>query len=334
MSPLKRRSRDSRAARRPRGLAENPTNGTLVGDQPTPEGLLRRRVGRPGLPEALSGPEVGRRPSMFSLNRLFGWASTAPHWLPLLVLACAWEVVSRTGLIDPLLFPPLTKVLLRGWELLLSGRLPGDLVASAWRVLLGFLAAALLAFPIGIALGLYPSLDALSATLLSALRPLSPPAWVPLAILWFGIGDAPAIFVIFIGTFFSLVVGTLGATKALDPQFIKASLTLGASRWQSVRHVVFPGLLPALLTQTRIGLGLAWMCVIAAEMVAVRRGIGFLMSEARNLFRTEDVIVGMMTIGVMGFCSDRLLAGLERRLCRWRVGLEPSRFYSQQERLA
>ena len=258
--------------------------------------------------------------------------SRARHWLPLLALVCVWEIAPRSGLIDPLLFPPLTKVLLRGWELLSSGRLLGDLVASSWRVLAGFLAAAALAFPLGIALGLYPRIEALSAALLSALRPLSPPAWIPLAILWFGIGDAPAIFIIFVGTFFSLVVGTLGATRALDPQFIKASLTLGASRWQSIRHVVLPGLFPALLTQMRIGLGLAWMCVIAAEMIAVRRGIGFLMSEARNLFRTEDVIVGMMTIGAVGFCSDWVLAGLESRLCRWRAGLEPSQFYAQQVR--
>ncbi len=253
------------------------------------------------------------------------------RWLLLAGLVLVWEALSRLGVIDPLLFPPFSGVLGRGWHLLLSGRLIGDLAASAWRVLLGFCAAAALAFPIGILLGLYPSVEALSAAILSALRPLSPPAWIPLAILWFGIGDAPAVFIIFVGTFFSMLVGTVAATKAVDAQLVKAALTLGASRWQSVRHAVLPSLVPALLTQVRLGLSLAWMCVIAAEMVAVRRGIGFLMSEARNLFRTEDVIVGMITIALVGVSTDRLLGRLERRLCRWRVGLEPSRLYAQQE---
>ena len=260
------------------------------------------------------------------------WRPWGSRWVLLLALAMVWELVSRLALVDPLLLPPFTGVLSRGWELSLSGRLAGDLLASAWRVLLGFALAALLATPVGIALGLYPAIEDLMSTLLSVLRPLSPPAWIPLAILWFGIGDAPAVFIIFVGTFFSLVIGILAATKAVDSQLIKVALTMGASRWQSVCHVILPSLLPALITQVRLGLGLAWMCVIAAEMVAVRRGIGFLMIEARNLFRTEDVIVGMITIGLVGLCTDRLLIGVERVLCRWRAGLAPSQLYVRRER--
>lgn len=249
-------------------------------------------------------------------------------WALLIALALLWELASRLRLVDPLLLPPLTQVLARGGALLASGRLLRDLAASAWRVLLGFTAAAVLAMPLGIALGLYPALERLGAPLLSALRPLSPPAWIPLAILWFGIGDAPAVFIIFVGTFFSLVVGILAATRAVDPQLIKAALTLGASRWQAVWRVVLPSLVPALLTQVRVGLGLAWMCVIAAEMVAVRRGLGFMMIEARNLFRTEDVLAGMMTVAIVGLLLDALLVRLETRLCRWRAGLQPSRLYA------
>lgn len=252
------------------------------------------------------------------------------RWSLLLALAAVWEVASQLGLIDPILVPSLSTTLARGWTLLLNGRLLASLGASAWRVVVGFGIAALLAFPAGIAIGLYPGLDAASAVVLNALRPLSPPAWIPLAILWFGIGNAPAIFIIVIGTFFSLVVGVTAATKAVDAQLIKASLTLGATRWQSIRYVILPGLVPALLTQVRVGIGLAWMCVIAAEMVAVRRGVGFLMIEARNLFRTEDVIVGMMAIGGVGLLTDALLAHVERIACRWRTALAASRFYGQE----
>ncbi len=257
-----------------------------------------------------------------------GWLQ---RWALPLALLLAWEGLTRPGLLDPLLLPPPSLVLARWWALLRSGRLLEDLAASAWRVGVGFGAAFLLAWPLGVALGLNPGLESLTAALLGVLRPLSPPAWIPLAILWFGIGDAPAIFIIFVGTFFSLVVGALATTKTVDPQWIKAALTLGATRRQALRHVVLPALLPALLTQARLGLGLAWMCVIAAEMVAVRRGVGFMMVEARSLFRTADVLAGMVTIGLVGLAGERLLWAAERHLCRWRVGLDPARLYAPQE---
>ena len=249
------------------------------------------------------------------------------RWALLLALGAIWEAATRLALVDALILPPLSRVLVRGWQLLCTGRLLADLTASAGRVLLGFIMAAVVAFPAGVAMGLYAPLEEMGSALLSLLRPLSPPAWIPLAILWFGIGDAPALFIIFVGTFFSLLVGTVAATKAVSSDSIKVALTLGATRWQSVRHVVLPSLLPAFLAQARIGLGLAWMCVIAAEMVAVRRGVGFLMVEARNLFRTEDVIVGMISIGLVGVGTDWLFTRLEERLFAWRRALDPSRLY-------
>lgn len=259
------------------------------------------------------------------------WAARLQRWgLPVLVVL-VWEGVSSLRLVDPALLPPASQVIARGWELLVSGRLPLDLLASGWRVLAGLGLAVALAFPLGILLGLHPRLEAFTGTLQSLLRPLSPPAWIPLAILWFGIGDAPAIFIIWVGTFFALLVGVCSEAKAVDVQLIRAALTLGATRWQSVRHVILPSLLPALLAQLRLGLGLAWMCVIAAEMVAVRRGIGFAMIEARNLFRTQDVIVGMIAIGVVGLGMDGLILGVEHRLCRWRSGLDPARYYARAE---
>ena len=244
-----------------------------------------------------------------------------------LMLALLWEAGARLGVADASLAPPLSAVLARAAALVASGRLPSDLGASAWRVLVGFTMAAALAIPLGIALGLSPRMEAYLAPLLGALRPLAPPAWIPLAILWFGIGDAPAVFIIVVGTFSSLLPGTLAAVKGIDPYTIKAGLTLGASRRQVVAHVVLPALLPDLLAQLRLGMGLAWMCVIAAEMVAVRRGLGFMMIEARHLFRTEDVLVGMLVVAAVGLGVDGALALIEAKLCRWRQGLEPWRVY-------
>lgn len=253
----------------------------------------------------------------------------AQRWGVVFFIVLIWEAVSRLQWVDPLLLPPASAVLARGWALLLDGRLLAHLAASAWRVVLGFALAAVVAVPVGVALGLYPRLDAHLAALFGLLRPLSPPAWIPLAILWFGLGDAPAVFIIFVGTFSAMLVNVAAATRALDPDLVRAALTLGANRWQTILHVVLPALLPTLLAQVRVGLGLAWMCVIAAEMVAVRRGMGFFMVEARNLFRTRDVIVGMLAVGLVGLATDRLLLWAEAHLLRWRRGRSAAQFYGQ-----
>ena len=195
------------------------------------------------------------------------------------------------------------------------------------RVLVGFLLAAGVALPLGIVLGLHPALERYVNLTLQVLRPLSPPAWIPLAILWFGIGNAPAVFIIFIGTVFTLLVGMAAATRGLDKRLVWAGLTLGATRHQALRHVILPALLPAIFTQLRVGLGLAWMCVIAAEMVAVRYGLGYMMIEARNLFRVEDVLVGMATVGLLGVTLDILIRWLEGRVLRWRRGMGASELF-------
>lgn len=247
--------------------------------------------------------------------------------LVLLLLCAVWEGISRLRIVDPVLLPPLSRVLARGLELLLSGRLIAQAGASLMRVFAGFLLAAGVALPLGIVLGLLPVLERYVNLTLQVLRPLSPPAWIPLAILWFGIGNAPAVFIIFIGTVFTLLVGMIAATRALDKRLIWAGLTLGATRRQALRHVILPALFPAIFTQLRVGLGLAWMCVIAAEMVAVRYGLGYMMIEARNLFRVEDVLVGMATVGLLGVALDALLRWLESRVLRWRRGMSAGELF-------
>jgi len=149
-----------------------------------------------------------------------------------------------------------------------------------------------------------------------------------LAILWFGIGDAPAIFIIFIGTVFAILLGILSATRGVNKELVKVGLTLGATPFQAVLHIVLPSLMPAIFAQLRIGLALAWMCVIASEMVAVESGIGFMMIEARNLFRTEDVLVGMVTVGLLGFGMDGVFRTLQGRILKWRRGLGAHEFFA------
>lgn len=241
--------------------------------------------------------------------------------LSVFVFLALWEVLPRLGLIDPLLLPPPSKVFVRGGELLGAGELLGHLGASLWRVLVGFSLAAFIAIPMGIAMGLLPSLERYGDALIQLFRPLAPPAWIPLAILWFGIGDAPAVFIIFVGTVFAMLLGMISATRGVKKDLVKVGFTLGATSWQAVLYIVLPSLAPAIFTQLRIGLALAWMCVVASEMVAVDRGIGFMMIEARNLFRTEDVLLGMVLVGVLGFALDLALRKVEEKVLKWTKGL-------------
>lgn len=232
-----------------------------------------------------------------------------------------WEVCPRLGWVDPILLPPFSAVFKRAIELGLEGGLWGHIFSSLWRVALGFALSGAIALPLGVFLGLFKKADPYVEPLLGLFRPLAPPAWIPLAILWFGIGDKPAVFIIFVGTFFSTLTGVIAATRRLDKDLLMVAFTLGASLKQAIWRVVLPGLMPTVFAHLRIGLGLAWMCVVASEMVAVKRGIGFMMMEARNLFRTEDILVGMGLVGLAGFLMDRLLKALEGKVIRWRRGL-------------
>lgn len=258
------------------------------------------------------------------------WVARRQSGVPALgLVALLWELAPRCGLVEGTLLPPLSRVLAAGLPLVQSGALARHLLASLWRVGLGYGLAVLVAVPLGVAIGLSPRLERHLNPLLQVLRPISPPAWVPLAILWFGIGDAPAVFIIFIGTALALVVGIATATRSLDASQVEAAFTEGAGPAQAVRWVILPGLSPALFGQLRVGLALAWMCVVAAEMVAVRSGLGYLLIEARNLFQTERVLLVMLVIGGLGLGFDRLLRALEQRVLEWRDGTTADRAFAR-----
>lgn len=235
-------------------------------------------------------------------------------------LLLLWEALSRLGVVDSVLLPPFSQVAGRLGTLALTGTLWLHLGASLGRVFLGYALAVAFALPLGFFLGLNERAEHWVRPLVQALRPLAPPAWIPLAILWLGIGNAPAVFIIFVGTAFTLLVGTISAVRGVDRRLLQAALTLGASRRRAVLEVVLPAALPELLTLLRLGMGLAWMCVVAAEMVAVSQGLGFLILEARNTFRTDTVLAGMVAIGLLGVALDGAWRLLERYLLRWQVG--------------
>lgn len=204
-------------------------------------------------------------------------------------------------------------------ELAARGLLVRYAVASLFRVTWGYVAAVLLAVPVGMLLGLSRRAEAAVVPLLQVARPISPLAWIPLAILWFGVGDISAMFLIFLAALLPLIVTTVHAVHAIDPVHLRAAMNFGLPRARLLGRVILPAILPQLLVGMRIALGISWLVVVAAEMIAVNSGLGFLIVDARNAGNRYDLVVGgMVLIGAIGVALDLLMRRLERLdLVRW-----------------
>ncbi len=192
-------------------------------------------------------------------------------------------------------------------------------VASLFRVTWGFVLAAALAIPLGLAIGWYKRAEMALNPIVQILRPISPLAWIPIAILWFGVGDLAAIFLIFVGSFLPLLLSAIQATRSVPAVHIHAGRNFGLKPGRLIAQVIFPAVLPQLLVGLRITLGVAWLVVVAAEMIAVNSGLGFLIVDARNAGNRYDLVVaGMVMIGVIGLLLDAGMRSLGRlKSFRW-----------------
>ncbi len=244
--------------------------------------------------------------------------------VPLIVVA-AWEALSRSGVINPMILPSPTAVLRRWIDYAKSGELPADAASSLYRVMMGFLIGTVLALPIGLAMGASRAAYAYLNGLVQVLRPIPPIAFVPLAILWFGLGNPPAFFLISLGAFFPVLMNTIAGVRSVDAIYIRAARNLGASRRALFFRVMIPAAMPHILTGIRVGFGVAFIVVIVAEMIAVNNGLGYRILEAREYFWSDKIIAGMITIGILGLCIDAVLARISDYLLRWHRGLEPAK---------
>jgi NitT/TauT family transport system permease protein len=236
---------------------------------------------------------------------------TAPALVAIFVCLLIWHVaiVASPGTLLP---APLQVV--RGLvELLFSGLLLKYVVASLFRVTWGYLTAALLALPLGIYLGIHRRGEATVNPLIQIFRPISPLAWIPISILWFGVGDVAAMFLIFLASFFPLLVTAMVAVRNVDIVHWNSGRNFGLNQRELISRIVFPAILPQLLIGLRITLGIAWLVVVAAEMIAVNSGLGFLIVDARNAGNRYDLVVaGMVMIGLIGLLLDVAMRRLER----------------------
>lgn len=204
-------------------------------------------------------------------------------------------------------------------DLIHHGLLFKYVVASLFRVTWGFLLAAVLAIPLGLVIAWYPRAEMAANPIIQILRPISPLAWIPIAILWFGVGDLAAISLIFIGCFLPLLLTTMSAVHNISPVYIDAGRNFGLSPKQLFARVLYPAVMPQLMVGLRITLGVAWLVVVAAEMIAVSSGLGFLIIDARNAGNRYDLVVaGMVLIGIIGLLLDLGIGMLGRaRSLQW-----------------
>jgi ABC-type nitrate/sulfonate/bicarbonate transport system permease component len=219
---------------------------------------------------------------------------------------------------NPVLMPSPLDVLRTGIDLVESGELQRDILASLSRVLQGFAIAAVAGVALGMAVGRSRLLEALVDPMLELLRPIPPLAFLPMMVLWFGIGEASKISFIAYAAFFPIFTTTLEGIKYVDPLLLRAAASLGASRRDLFRYVVLPAATPSIITGLRLGFGLSFFVIVAAEFIAADRGLGYLINDARTFFLVSQMLLGAAVIGLIGFGFNRLLRLLEARLLRWR----------------
>lgn len=256
--------------------------------------------------------------------------------VPALIIAL-WQAVAMLGWVNPQVLPSPLAVVERWIAYLLpvqpyaggsrlawffSGELIIDSIGSMYRVLVGFFLGAALALPVGLAMGASQRVYAWFNPLFQLLRPIPPIAYIPLSILWFGLGNPPAVFLIALGAFFPVLVNTIAGVRQVDGIYIRAARNLGVNRRTMFVRVMLPAAVPYILSGVRIGIGTAFIVVIVSEMIAVNNGLGFRILEAREYFWSDKIIAGMISIGLLGLAIDVGMNKLNNHLLRWHRGLE------------
>ncbi|MDP2836833.1 MAG: ABC transporter permease [Methanobacteriaceae archaeon] len=226
-----------------------------------------------------------------------------------------WAILTTfTGLIPSYFLPSPSEVLQSFETLLMNGQLVQDTSLTLMRVVLGLTVSALVGIPLGILMGWSNTVKDFSSLMVGILRPIPPIAWIPFAILWFGVGLESAIFIIFVGSVFPILINTMDGVKRVDKVLLESAYTLGASNSQVLRKVAVPASLPSIVTGLKVGVGVGLMCTVAAEMIGSNSGLGYLIFTSTSMLDTGSAIVGMLSIGVIGLGADYLFSRIEKEV--------------------
>jgi ABC-type nitrate/sulfonate/bicarbonate transport system permease component len=245
-------------------------------------------------------------------------------FVTLIVLLAIWEAVARVEWVGPYLLPAPSALAESFYDLCIQGFpsgiiLPLHILITLWRVVLGFLLAAVTAIPLGLLIGRTPLLDKLSASVITFGRSLAAISLLPLFIAWFGIGEFSKIMLIALGTFWVMITYTIASVKLIDPVLIRAAQSMDTPQRALFVSVILPASLPRIFTGLRVSLAVAFYIIVAAEMIATVEGVGTLIMEGRNAYRTDVTMVGMIVIGLLGWAFVKLLAWMELRIAPWAV---------------
>lgn len=228
-----------------------------------------------------------------------------------------WWLLSATHITNELILPPPQSVFQAGVQEATSGVLLPNVLISLQRVTIGYLLAVVVGVGLGMVIGWNNVLYKMFGPVIEAIRPIPAIAWIPLSILWFGLTNNAAYYIVFIGPVFPIFVTTTAAVRSTSRHYVNAALCLGAGEWAMLRWVIMPGALPEIFTVLRVAVAIAWTDVVAAELVAAQSGLGYQMWQARELFQSSHVIFGMLAIGLLGFASNYVVLFIEHRALRW-----------------
>jgi ABC-type nitrate/sulfonate/bicarbonate transport system permease component len=248
-----------------------------------------------------------------------GWLTTSAVLLAALAL---WELVSVLRLFPPIALPP-PKAVWRAFITLFTIGYGGhtiwvDIGISSLRVAIGFLGAVAIGVPLGLMMARVGFVFRIIDPFLQFIRPVPPLAYIPLLVVWFGIGELPKILLILVGTIPVIIIGTISGVKATPPLRLAVARTLGVSERQIFRHVILPSALPEVFTAARVGIGVAWSCLVAAELIAADQGLGWLVQYAGQALQVAVVIAGIIVIGILGYAMELVIRLVESRTVPWR----------------
>ena len=235
----------------------------------------------------------------------------------LIIILGVWEAAVKMGFIEALFLPAPSDIWRRAVDMTGDGSLIANIFASTRRVMVGFLLATIVAVPLGIAMGSSPLCMAIFNPLLSFLRPLPSMSWVPLSLLWFGISESQKYSIVFMGSLAPALLYIIDSTRNVDPLLIRAAKNLGAKRHNIMFGIILPAALPQIITGLKVMLGIAWTCVISAELIAAREGLGFMIMNGKEYFQTDTVVLGMVMISITVLLTDLVMRIIERRLVSW-----------------
>jgi sulfonate transport system permease protein len=235
------------------------------------------------------------------------------------VLFSIWDLSVRFGLVPPSLVASPEMTCQAFQTMLNDGTLAANCLISAQRLLLGFTAGTLLGIIVGMLMAVNQTFCRLLEPTISVIGPIPPIAWVPFLIMLLGIGELSKISLIALGTFFIVITHTIHGIRSVDHHYIELAKVLGKNRLQMLLYILLPSALPEIFTGLRVAMGLSWTLLLVSEIIASSKGLGWLIWDARNFSRADDLIAGMIVVGILGRCSDLILVSLERRLTRWRI---------------